>query len=68
MVKVKLESIREIGQLLEVMDWCETQFGPSKQDKLHRWVGGRWCLDKDLYWTFKFVSSEDAVLFKLRWA
>jgi hypothetical protein len=68
MVKVKLESMSETRQMLEVMAWCEEMFGFSKYDELGRWTAGRWCLETTRGWTFKFANSNDAVLFKLRWA
>jgi hypothetical protein len=67
MAEIKLESIHQLEQLFEVLRWCETTFGPSKLDRLGRWIGGSWCLDKDIYWTFKFVNNKDATLFALKW-
>lgn len=68
MINVKLESINNLARLLEIMYWCETTFGPSKQDRLGRWIGGRWCLDRGLYWSFNFANSQDASLFALKWS
>lgn len=67
MIKIRLDSIQSVDQLIEVMDWCEETFGPCKRDRLGRWTGGRWCIDNDLYWSFKFVNHKDASMFVLKW-
>lgn len=44
-------------QYLDQFTWCREQFGETSSD---RW----WYIDGE----FKFVNSEDEVLFRLRWS
>ena len=67
-VKLELESRGSLIRLFEAMEWCEDRFGASKQDRLGRWIGGRWCVDRGFIWTFNFTNNEDATLFVLRWS
>ena len=62
----ELQKINSIDRLIEIHDWCEQMFGPYKSDSRRRWTGGRWWLDGS--YSFKFTHSEDALLFKLKWA
>jgi len=50
----------------QVVPWCEEQFGPFD----HRWYryGSDIALLAGINDIYRFLYSEDAVLFKLRWS
>lgn len=63
---VRLPPGASMEDLIAMIAWCRQNFGESKRDRMYRWTGGRWWLDGT--YEFRFIHSEDAVLFSLRWS
>lgn len=66
MTEFKLPRFHNIEQVFALAAWCEENFGPSKTNARHQWIGGRWYINGT--WSITFAHSRDAVLYKLRWA
>lgn len=61
----ELQNIEQLFQLFAIVEWCEENFGPSKTNSRHQWIGGSWFINGTQ--SITFTHSRDALLYKLRW-
>jgi hypothetical protein len=57
---------RELREIFSIIAWCGANFGVYTEDKIGRWVAGRWYYDSNRF-KIKFAYEADAIMFALRW-